>query len=156
MFGPGRLYGLCCPLRHRLRNVFPRLLSVSNSTPLAQGDVEPAIWSLVRDQPIDVDELVPFVCTPTRFGGRRQRLRCLKCGRGCRKESMAGVGSAAASAMAWSPQRGSISARSIVQTGSGPRLTANRYQAQSAEPTAFRHLGDAAPPMLTRTDVRGA
>ena len=85
MFGPVHLYGLCCPLRHRLRNVFPRLLSVSNSTPLAQGDVEPAIWSLVRDQPIDVDELVPFVYTPTKFGGRRRWLSCLKCGRGCRK-----------------------------------------------------------------------
>ena len=35
--------------------------------------------------PIDVSELVPFVCTPTRFGGRRQWLRCLGCGRGCRK-----------------------------------------------------------------------
>jgi hypothetical protein len=35
--------------------------------------------------PVDVNELVPFVYTPTRFGGRRQWLRCLKCGRGCRK-----------------------------------------------------------------------
>jgi hypothetical protein len=34
--------------------------------------------------PVDVNELVPFVYTPTRFGGRRQWLRCLKCGRGCR------------------------------------------------------------------------
>ena len=33
----------------------------------------------------NVDELVPFAYTPTRFGGRRQWLRCLKCGRGCRK-----------------------------------------------------------------------
>jgi len=35
--------------------------------------------------PIDVDELVTFVYTPTRFGGCRQWLRCLRCGRGCRK-----------------------------------------------------------------------
>ena len=35
--------------------------------------------------PADVNELVPFAYTPTRFGGRRQWLRCLKCGRGCRK-----------------------------------------------------------------------
>jgi len=35
--------------------------------------------------PIDVDELVPFTYTATMFGGRRQWLRCLKCGRGCRK-----------------------------------------------------------------------
>ena len=31
-----------------------------------------------------VDELVPFVWTPTRFGGRRQWFKCLSCGRGCR------------------------------------------------------------------------
>jgi hypothetical protein len=35
--------------------------------------------------PVNVDELVPFTYTPTMFGGRRQWLRCLKCGRGCRK-----------------------------------------------------------------------
>ena len=35
--------------------------------------------------PIDVSELVPFVYTATRFGGRRQWLQCLKCRRGCRK-----------------------------------------------------------------------
>ena len=35
--------------------------------------------------PVKVDELVAFSYTPTRFGGRRQWLRCLKCGRGCRK-----------------------------------------------------------------------
>jgi hypothetical protein len=35
--------------------------------------------------PIDVNELVAFVYTATRFGGRRQWLRCLRCGRGCRK-----------------------------------------------------------------------
>ena len=35
--------------------------------------------------PVDVDELVPFTYTPTMFGGRRQWLRCLRCGRGCRK-----------------------------------------------------------------------
>jgi hypothetical protein len=35
--------------------------------------------------PVDVNELVPFDYTPTRFGGRRQWLRCLTCGRGCRK-----------------------------------------------------------------------
>ena len=34
---------------------------------------------------VHVDELVPFVYTPTMFGGRRQWLRCLNCGRGCRK-----------------------------------------------------------------------
>ena len=34
---------------------------------------------------VDVNELVPFAYTPTKFGGRRQWLRCLKCGRGCRK-----------------------------------------------------------------------
>jgi DNA-directed RNA polymerase subunit RPC12/RpoP len=34
---------------------------------------------------VSVDELVPFTYTPARFGGRRQWLRCLKCGRGCRK-----------------------------------------------------------------------
>jgi DNA-directed RNA polymerase subunit RPC12/RpoP len=33
--------------------------------------------------PADVNKLVPFAYTPT--GGRRQWLRCLKCGRGCRK-----------------------------------------------------------------------
>ena len=36
-------------------------------------------------EPIDVNELVTFVYTSTRFGGRRQWLRCLRCGRGCRK-----------------------------------------------------------------------
>ncbi len=35
--------------------------------------------------PVDVDELVLFAYTPTRFGGRRQWLCCLKCGRRCRK-----------------------------------------------------------------------
>ena len=35
--------------------------------------------------PVDVNEFVPFAYTPTRFGGRRQWLRCLKCGRRCRK-----------------------------------------------------------------------
>jgi len=34
---------------------------------------------------VDVSELVPFTYTPTMFGGRRQWLRCLRCGRGCRK-----------------------------------------------------------------------
>jgi hypothetical protein len=34
---------------------------------------------------VAVNEFVPFVYTPTRFGGRRQWLQCLKCGRGCRK-----------------------------------------------------------------------
>ena len=34
--------------------------------------------------PVDVYELVPFIYTPTMFGGRRQWLRCLRCGRGCR------------------------------------------------------------------------
>ena len=32
----------------------------------------------------DVDEVVPFVWTPTQFGGRRQWFRCLKCARSCR------------------------------------------------------------------------
>jgi hypothetical protein len=35
--------------------------------------------------PVKVDELVAFSYTPTMFGGRRQWLRCLKCGRRCRK-----------------------------------------------------------------------
>jgi hypothetical protein len=34
---------------------------------------------------VKVDEFVAFSYTPTRFGGRRQWLRCLKCGRRCRK-----------------------------------------------------------------------
>ena len=34
---------------------------------------------------ISIDELVPFVHTATRFGGRRRWLMCIKCGRGCRK-----------------------------------------------------------------------
>jgi hypothetical protein len=34
--------------------------------------------------PLDVLELVPFVYTPTRFGGRRCWLQCLACKRGCR------------------------------------------------------------------------
>jgi hypothetical protein len=32
----------------------------------------------------DVDEVVPYVWTPTQFGGRRQWFLCLKCGRRCR------------------------------------------------------------------------
>ena len=32
----------------------------------------------------DVDELVPFVLTPLRFGGERRWFQCLKCGRKCR------------------------------------------------------------------------
>jgi len=35
--------------------------------------------------PVEVNELVPFTYTPTRFGGQRQWLRCLKCYRRCRK-----------------------------------------------------------------------
>jgi hypothetical protein len=35
--------------------------------------------------PVDIDERVPFAYTPTRFGGRRQWLRCPKCSRRCRK-----------------------------------------------------------------------
>ena len=35
--------------------------------------------------PVDVNELVAFAFTPTRFGGHRQWLGCLKCGRRCRK-----------------------------------------------------------------------
>jgi hypothetical protein len=34
---------------------------------------------------INIDELVPFAYTPTRFGGRRQWLMCIKCGRYRRK-----------------------------------------------------------------------
>jgi hypothetical protein len=34
---------------------------------------------------IEVNELVPFAYTATRFGGRRQWLTCLKCRRHCRK-----------------------------------------------------------------------
>ena len=34
---------------------------------------------------ISVDELVPFAYTATRFGGQRQWLTCIKCGRFCRK-----------------------------------------------------------------------
>jgi DNA-directed RNA polymerase subunit RPC12/RpoP len=34
---------------------------------------------------ITVDEFVPFAYTATCFGGRRQWLTCLKCGRRCRK-----------------------------------------------------------------------
>ena len=34
--------------------------------------------------PIDVNELVPFVYTPTQFGGRRAWFQCLACKRGCR------------------------------------------------------------------------
>jgi uncharacterized protein YukE len=35
--------------------------------------------------PVDVNELVTFAYTPTRFGGQRQWFRCLKCYRRCRK-----------------------------------------------------------------------
>jgi hypothetical protein len=35
-------------------------------------------------EPIDVNELVPYRFTPTRFGGRRCWLQCLACKRGCR------------------------------------------------------------------------
>jgi len=34
--------------------------------------------------PLDVRELVPYLYTPTRFGGRRCWLQCLSCKRGCR------------------------------------------------------------------------
>jgi hypothetical protein len=34
---------------------------------------------------VDVNELVTFAYTPTRFGGQRQWFRCLKCYRRCRK-----------------------------------------------------------------------
>jgi hypothetical protein len=34
---------------------------------------------------ISVDELMPYCYTETRFGGRRQWLMCLKCGRRCRR-----------------------------------------------------------------------
>jgi hypothetical protein len=34
---------------------------------------------------ISIDELVPFRYTVTRFGGRRQWLTCLRCGRRCRR-----------------------------------------------------------------------
>ena len=36
------------------------------------------------DEWYDVDETIPTVWTPTRFGGRRQWFICLKCGRRCR------------------------------------------------------------------------
>ena len=36
------------------------------------------------DEWYDVDETIPTVWTPTRFGGRRQWFCCLKCGRRCR------------------------------------------------------------------------
>ncbi len=32
----------------------------------------------------DVDELVPFIWTPMRFGGQRRWFQCLRCGRKCR------------------------------------------------------------------------
>ena len=32
----------------------------------------------------DVDELVPFIWTPTKFGGQRRWFQCLSCGRKCR------------------------------------------------------------------------
>jgi DNA-directed RNA polymerase subunit RPC12/RpoP len=54
---------------------------------IAQHDgVRLVYWTKDRDgAQLDVNELVPFVYTPTMFGGRRQWLQCLKCGRGCRK-----------------------------------------------------------------------
>ena len=32
----------------------------------------------------DIDEVVPFVLTPMRFGGQRRWFQCLRCGRKCR------------------------------------------------------------------------
>ena len=32
----------------------------------------------------DINELMPFVYTPTRFGGQRKWFKCLSCGSGCR------------------------------------------------------------------------
>jgi len=38
-----------------------------------------------KGERISVDEFVPFRYTPTRFGGNRQWLTCLRCGRRCRR-----------------------------------------------------------------------
>jgi hypothetical protein len=54
---------------------------------IAQSDGVRLVYSLPNQDggTTHVDELVPFAYTPTRFGGRRQWLTCLKCRRRCRR-----------------------------------------------------------------------
>src|SRR5262245_41200841 len=53
---------------------------------IAQVDGIRLLYRMTRDgESLTVDDLVPFAYTPTKFGGRRQWLRCPKCSRGCRK-----------------------------------------------------------------------
>ena len=92
---------------------------------------------------VHINELVPFVYTPTMFGGCRQWLRCLKCGRGAER-STAGEGSAVVNATAWcTPQRGNrrTSATSTAPTGSGSGL---------ATPWGSAFEGDDFPPKPKR------
>lgn len=53
---------------------------------IAQADGIRLRYRLTRHgEGVAVDELVLFAHTPTKFGGRRQWVRCPRCGRGCRK-----------------------------------------------------------------------
>ena len=84
---------------HRSRLVAPARHAAAgslSSLTWLQGGEQPGSIMLVAQQdgvrlryrhgsPVDVNELVPFAYTATRFGGRQQWLGCLKCGRGCRK-----------------------------------------------------------------------
>jgi hypothetical protein len=53
---------------------------------LVQPDGLRLRYSFTADsgEKVGVNELVPFVHSATQFGGRRQWLMCIKCGRGCR------------------------------------------------------------------------
>jgi hypothetical protein len=54
---------------------------------IAQSNGVRLVYSLTDRDGVktQVNELVPFAYTPTRFGGRRQWLTCLKCRRRCRR-----------------------------------------------------------------------
>jgi hypothetical protein len=60
---------------------------IGSITLVAQQDGVRLLYRMKNDNgaSVEVNELVPFAYTPSRFGGQRQWFRCLKCYRRCRK-----------------------------------------------------------------------
>jgi len=60
---------------------------IGSITLAAQQDGVRLLYRMKDDNgaSVEVNELVLFAYTPTRFGGQRQWFRCLKCYRRCRK-----------------------------------------------------------------------
>src|SRR5262249_36931315 len=82
-----RRRGMLTPGRYSTLNWSLGEERIGSITLAAQQDRVRLLYRMKDDggAPIDINELVPFAYTPTRFGGQRQWFRCLKCYRRCRK-----------------------------------------------------------------------